>query len=144
MCVKKKRNFRCRPQTAPDGRQFVAEALREWGLAGQQRSRESVHDVLLVTSELLTNAVQASFSGVDVEVIGHSDHVEIGVTDDNPGKAVLVSGPWSGESGRGLQIVAALSSEWGQTPFDGRSKRVWCRVPIKAPTEAMTQACRNS
>jgi len=32
---------------------------------------------------------------------------------------------WSGESGRGLQIVAALSHVWGWSPIAGHGKAVW-------------------
>jgi anti-sigma regulatory factor (Ser/Thr protein kinase) len=91
MCVKKQRNFPCEPQTTPDGRRFVADALREWGLSEQHRSDDSFDDVLLVTSELVTNAIEACFSEVDVEVTGHCDCVEVSVTDDNPGQALLGS-----------------------------------------------------
>jgi hypothetical protein len=32
---------------------------------------------------------------------------------------------WGGESGRGLQIVAALSHVWGWSPIAGHGKAVW-------------------
>jgi hypothetical protein len=32
---------------------------------------------------------------------------------------------WAGESGRGLQIVAALSHVWGWSPIAGHGKAVW-------------------
>jgi two-component sensor histidine kinase len=32
---------------------------------------------------------------------------------------------WSGESGRGLQIVGALSHLWGWSPIAGHGKAVW-------------------
>jgi hypothetical protein len=32
---------------------------------------------------------------------------------------------WTGESGRGLQIVGALSYVWGWSPIEGRGKAVW-------------------
>jgi hypothetical protein len=31
----------------------------------------------------------------------------------------------NGESGRGLQIVGALSYVWGWSPIEGRGKAVW-------------------
>ena len=32
---------------------------------------------------------------------------------------------WGGETGRGLQIVAALSHVWGWSPIAGHGKAVW-------------------
>ena len=37
---------------------------------------------------------------------------------------------WVGESGRGLQIVDALSSVWGWSPIDGHGKAVWAVLPV--------------
>ena len=36
---------------------------------------------------------------------------------------------WIGESGRGLQIVDALSSVWGWSPIEGHGKAVWAVLP---------------
>ncbi len=36
---------------------------------------------------------------------------------------------WDGESGRGLQIVDALSSVWGWSPIEGHGKAVWAVLP---------------
>ncbi len=36
---------------------------------------------------------------------------------------------WVRESGRGLQIVDALSSVWGWSPIDGHGKAVWAVLP---------------
>ncbi len=38
---------------------------------------------------------------------------------------------WVKESGRGLQIVDALSSVWGWSPTDGRGKAVWAVLPYR-------------
>jgi hypothetical protein len=37
---------------------------------------------------------------------------------------------WIRESGRGLQIVDALSSVWGWSPIDGHGKAVWAVLPV--------------
>ena len=37
---------------------------------------------------------------------------------------------WVRESGRGLQIVDALSSIWGWSPIDGHGKAVWAVLPV--------------
>ena len=38
---------------------------------------------------------------------------------------------WVKESGRGLQIVHALSSVWGWSPIEGHGKAVWAVLPCK-------------
>lgn len=38
---------------------------------------------------------------------------------------------WAGESGRGLQIVHALSSVWGWSPIEGHGKAVWAVLPYE-------------
>ncbi len=38
---------------------------------------------------------------------------------------------WVKESGRGLQIVHALSSVWGWSPIEGRGKAVWAVLPYE-------------
>jgi hypothetical protein len=37
---------------------------------------------------------------------------------------------WVRESGRGLQIVDAISSVWGWSPIDGHGKAVWAVLPL--------------
>jgi two-component sensor histidine kinase len=37
---------------------------------------------------------------------------------------------WIRESGRGLQIVDALSTVWGWSPIDGHGKAVWAVLPV--------------
>jgi hypothetical protein len=37
---------------------------------------------------------------------------------------------WVRESGRGLQIIDALSSVWGWSPIDGHGKAVWAVLPV--------------
>jgi len=40
---------------------------------------------------------------------------------------------WARESGRGLQIVHALSSVWGWSPIEGHGKAVWAVLPYEEP-----------
>ena len=37
---------------------------------------------------------------------------------------------WVRESGRGLQIVNALSAVWGWSPIEGHGKAVWAVLPL--------------
>lgn len=141
MCVKKERHLVCRPESVPAGRRFVAEALTEWGVPCGRREPGAGYDVLLVTSELLTNAVRAGVDRVTIEVTGHRDHVEIGVTDDNPRRATLGALDPRAESGRGLQIIDSLCREWGQSEHDGHSKRVWCDLELGRTPASLAVSC---
>jgi two-component sensor histidine kinase len=38
---------------------------------------------------------------------------------------------WARESGRGLQIIDALSSVWGWSPIEGHGKAVWAVLPCE-------------
>ena len=38
---------------------------------------------------------------------------------------------WARESGRGLQIIDALSSVWGWSPIEGHGKAVWAVLPYE-------------
>jgi anti-sigma regulatory factor (Ser/Thr protein kinase) len=114
------------------GRRWVADQLSCWGAGGATFS----DDLLLATSELLGNAVKfGSGAPVTVALAAHAGSVRVAVTDDHPGWAVVADLDEAvalyelRESGRGMGIVAALSSEWGQDRGDG-GKTVWCRFAL--------------
>jgi hypothetical protein len=52
------------------------------------------------------------------------------VTDQSPRLPVLGSADEDAESGRGLQVVAALSAAWGWMMLGARSKAVWAALAI--------------
>ena len=51
--------------------------------------------------------------------------VMLAVTDPSNEAPTPRAPGWTGESGRGLQIVGALSYVWGWSPIEGRGKAVW-------------------
>ena len=53
------------------------------------------------------------------------DKVMLAVTDPSNEAPTPRAPGWTGESGRGLQIVGALSYVWGWSPLEGRGKAVW-------------------
>lgn len=88
-------------------------------------------DTAAVISELVANAVAASApAGTPVRfgMILTDSSVVVGVFDRAPGEPVPVPATPDAESGRGLWIVAALSSRWGWTLLRG-GKAVWAEVP---------------
>lgn len=80
-------------------------------------------NVLLVVSELVTNAVQAGATVVEVDLVMVPQRLELVVNDDADGWPSLRNAGRNDERGRGLTIVSHLSDTWSVTS-DTRGKRV--------------------
>lgn len=91
-------------------------------------------DVILLIDELASN-VQEHAPGwmtVDVELTGHG--VLVAVSDPQPSRVPVPGCPPPDQpSGRGLMVVAALSTRWGVL-LGRSSKAVWAQVEWPAPT----------
>ncbi len=88
------------------------------------------HDAVLLVSELVTNAVRHG-RGATVRLTARvrpgSLHVEI--VDGGSGFEPPESHPpASSPGGRGLQIVASLSDDWGV--YEGNSTHVWFEMEL--------------
>ena len=100
--------------------------------------------VMLLVSELVTNAVVHAASAVELEVDVEEDGVTVRVRDADTGPLVLRSGASElDESGRGLLLVDRLADAWGTEHHAGR-KTVWFRIrpraePRRAEPVATTQ-----
>ncbi len=102
--------------------------LVDWGAGPEDPAASGLDDLILVASELLTNAVKACSGDITVEITAHRSSIELAVEDDSPWPAVIRLPDDRG--GRGLHIVEALSARWGQDVRPGGSKRVWCQMPV--------------
>jgi len=114
-------------------RAFTVETLRRWGVT------DRCEDIVLVVSEMLTNALRhAQPRPVDTGPGGTQRRPPTRLGLYNPGPWVLcaVADPsWAvpvtrmhsslDETGRGLQIISALSDDWGYTIPDEAGKVVW-------------------
>jgi two-component sensor histidine kinase len=80
-------------------------------------------DLGLLVSELATNACVHAGSAFTVSLHRRGSEVLIEVGDQNPTPAVAQP-PSTGASGRGLQIVASIASEWGVS-IRHPGKAVW-------------------
>lgn len=128
-------------QLAPAGaRRFVRNVLAEAAPAG--RSERFVDDAVLLTSELVTNAVM--YAGTDIEVVCYLETGQ-GAPPPEPGEArpvcavveVADSHPSSvvrapvdvhrRTTGFGLQLVSAMAESWGVT-YRRTEKAVWFRI----------------
>lgn len=117
-------------RSAARARAAVGEVLSRWGVDDAQVR----DDVLLLTSELVANAVCHGAETVTLHVSLDDHHVEIAVVDGSPMIPTqpdsLVDNPYR-EGGRGLLIVSELAQEWGVEHVSPRGKRVWARVPTR-------------
>ncbi len=106
------------------GRHFVRDVLNAWHLP------RLVDDAQLATSELVANAVRHAGTGLVLSV-SLEEGVVIAIEDSRPEiRHPVLVGPGSmAESGRGLHIVAAVSSDWGirATPT---GKAVWFALAL--------------
>jgi anti-sigma regulatory factor (Ser/Thr protein kinase) len=99
------------PSVAPSAagaRRFVAAALRRWACAD-----DFIELVLLLTSELVTNAYRHARTETRVSVRFDGACVRIEVRDVGGGEPELRPFDADRVDGRGLQIVDALADRWG-------------------------------
>jgi anti-sigma regulatory factor (Ser/Thr protein kinase) len=136
------------PAAAAAARRFVRDTLRSWELAGDRGSpgeraewtqRDAlVDDAVLLTSELVTNAVLHAGTPVQVtcRLLGDlSDGaVEIAVLDRRPAQLRPDRPHTAAEAaertnGRGLQLPFELATAWGVT-YARAAKAVWFRLDL--------------
>ncbi|MGH8867331.1 MAG: SpoIIE family protein phosphatase [Actinomycetes bacterium] len=105
-------------------RRLVRRALAGWG------QTDLVDTAVLLTSELVTNAVVHAGTEVEIGCAVRDAAVEVEVLDRYPARAMPllpVAPPPDAEGGRGLALAAALASSWG-VEYTSTHKRVWFRL----------------
>jgi anti-sigma regulatory factor (Ser/Thr protein kinase) len=80
-------------------------------------------DVLLIASELVTNAVTAGATHVDLSLRITARRLDLLIADDAHGKPEVRTVDEEAVSGRGLRIVEQLTDAWSVT-LKGRGKQV--------------------
>jgi len=100
----------------------VATTLQAWGRG------EDLGDVLLVVSELVTNAVvHAVGTAVDLTVSLVDGVVRIEVVDRSTVMPERQALNHDGTNGRGLLLIDAVAETWG-AELSPTGKRVWAEV----------------
>ncbi|MET9870118.1 SpoIIE family protein phosphatase [Streptomyces sp. NPDC006386] len=115
------------PDAVMHARRFCARTLRSWDLVAEADT------VLLVVSELVTNALVHTQGPVRVDLTLAADRLRVTVSDSSPrspAKPVVVD--WESTGGRGLFLVEALSTAWGSVPVGG-GKQVWSEIVVSRP-----------
>ena len=108
--------------SASEARRFVAEKVTEWEL------QPLLDDALVVTSELAANAVTHAHSSCRLRVSLNPTSLRIDVLDTGTGTPEPQPASSTAEHGRGLHLVAALTTAWGLEMVPGQGKLVWAEL----------------
>jgi anti-sigma regulatory factor (Ser/Thr protein kinase) len=103
-----------------DARRFVTQTLSDW------QAPETVRDdVVLLVSELVTNAVLHGRPPIELRLRGNGQQLFLEVRDHATYLPRRLRPTPEDEHGRGLQLVAVLADRWGTRPIP-HGKSVWC------------------
>jgi serine/threonine-protein kinase RsbW len=107
----------------PRSRRFVADVLRSSGAAASDA-------ILLVASELVTNAVQHGTGEVELRIDLDGPDLRLEVLDDGHATVALppVNPATSAVGGRGLHLVRSVSRRWGAGFDAGGRTLVWAEL----------------
>jgi anti-sigma regulatory factor (Ser/Thr protein kinase) len=106
--------------SAGEARRFVQGVLRDIV------SPADLEAVVLLTSEVVTNAVMHAGTAIDLVVRTVQGCIQIESSDQGDQTPVVLNPASDDGRGRGMKIIDALSQEWGVTPT-ARGKTVWFR-----------------
>ncbi|MEV4435989.1 SpoIIE family protein phosphatase [Streptomyces sp. NPDC049555] len=105
-------------------RAFVRDTLQGWGFP------DVIDDAVVLTSELVTNAVVHAGTAAEVQCIRSDGGVRVEVSDRYPERELPVHTPGRAtggldrEGGRGLLLCSAIAARWG-VEYTAARKTVW-------------------
>jgi GAF domain-containing protein/anti-sigma regulatory factor (Ser/Thr protein kinase) len=109
-------------ESTPLARHWVAAHLRDL-------PAEVSGSAVLLTSELVTNAVLHAATPMCVTLHILTDRIRIDVADGNPAFPSIKDYGQDAATGRGLTLFNTLASNWGVQAVDG-GKIVWFEIPV--------------
>ncbi|WP_155054138.1 SpoIIE family protein phosphatase [Streptomyces blattellae] len=113
------------PEAVRHARRFTRRTLRAWGVTEEQDA------VLLVVSELVTNALVHTDGRVRLDLTLVSNRLRVAVADASPRSPIKpASIGWEATGGRGILLVEAMSGSWGTVPVSG-GKQVWSEIALE-------------
>jgi CheY-like chemotaxis protein len=110
------------PASVSKAREFVAGTLAEWDTG------VDAGDALVVASELVTNAIVHGRTACELQLSITPNAVRIEARDGGGGTPDPMAPTKTGTHGRGLHIVAALTSAWGIEDIPSGGKIVWAEL----------------
>ncbi|GAA3840868.1 hypothetical protein GCM10022206_93970 [Streptomyces chiangmaiensis] len=115
--------FPADPAVIAHAREAAARQLTTWGLDDLAFTTE------LIVSELVTNAVRYAGGPVGLRLI-REDVLVCEVTDPSNTQPRMRRARWSDEGGRGLFLVAQLTTRWGSR-YGQQGKTIWAEQAIQ-------------
>ena len=117
------------PTAVGCGRDHARHVLQEWGL------QRLAGDVELLVSELLTNALRATWTldppaPISLRLLADDRQLVVEAWDECVEEFELHPVTGDDEHGRGLMVVDALSNRWGVRRVSDRRKAVWCELEL--------------
>ena len=111
-----------RIDSVPAARAFLIQLLLGWDIADQ-----IIDDASLLTTELMSNAVEHGSGVVDLEIAVQDGLLRVGVHDGSvelPVKGEVINA--SLEGGRGIWLVHSIARDWGSdSSGENAGKTVW-------------------
>lgn len=115
------------PDAPARGRHAVTAVLDSWGCDPDTRD-----NLLLVVSELVTNAVVHGAEPIVVTMVRAPERIRVEVTDGADDSSPHTNrAAADAENGRGLSVVTRLAAAWGWRASPGRGKTVWAELPLR-------------
>ncbi|UYQ60323.1 ATP-binding protein [Streptomyces peucetius] len=127
-------------------RDLTRQVLDEWFAPSGAEGYVRVDDVLLLVSEVVTNACTHGGFPCELSIDRGPGRIRVQVSDTSPAGPVR-RGPHQPDrvSGHGLHLLERLSDEWGWMPR-GAGKAVWFAVAVPRdtlPSDAMRRSGRR-
>lgn len=114
-------------------RDLTRQVLDEWLGSRDAQGRAAAEDVLLLVSELVTNACTHGDDPYELRIDRIDGKLWVQVSDNSPHRPRPHGRHRAARSsGHGLYLLQRLSSAWGWVPR-GRGKTVWFEVPVNRP-----------
>ena len=122
-----------RPEDVATARAFVSRTLSSYQISADNDA------ATLLTSEIVTNAIQHTKSGVDggavtIVVIGVPRGVLVEIIDDGSAGTPVVKGDLYAAEGHGLFLVQHLAAQWGYLR-DPAGTTVWFHLPTAGQSQ---------
>jgi hypothetical protein len=118
--------FACTDGAPRAARRYVGGVLQGWG------REDLLHEASFIVTELATNAIVHADSEFIVVVSRRPGAIRISVRDGCHTAPALRPPETGALSGRGMALVAALSTQWGSDPI-GDGKVVWADLSTAPP-----------